>query len=61
MPIVKISKVVKGLTPGATLEVSADDPAFEADVKAWCQKMKHPLKSVQNRGGTFVAVIEKSG
>jgi hypothetical protein len=39
--------------------VTADDLAFEADVKAWCAKMKAPLNSLTKRGAAFVAVIQK--
>ena len=60
MPIVKLSKAMKGVTSGDTLEVSADDAAFEADVRAWCQKMKHTLKSVNTAGSVITAVILKS-
>lgn len=60
MPIVKLSKAVKALAAGDTVEVTADDPAFEADVKAWCAKMKAPLKSLSRRGPTIVAVVEKA-
>ena len=60
MPIVKLSKAVKGMASGDTLEVRADDQAFEPDVRAWCQKMNHPLKSVNREGDVIVAVIEKS-
>lgn len=34
-PIVEISKRMRGLPAGDTLEVEADDPAFRADVEAW--------------------------
>lgn len=60
MPIVKLSKAVKSLAAGDTLEVTADDPAFEADVRAWCDKMKNPLKSLTKQGGATVAVIQKA-
>ena len=59
MPIVKLSKAMKALNSGDTLEVTADDLAFEADVKAWCAKMKAPLNSLTKRGAAFVAVIQK--
>jgi len=59
MPIVKISKAVKALRPGDTLEVRADDAAFEPDVRAWCDKMKQNLVDLTKDGRAFVAVIEK--
>jgi TusA-related sulfurtransferase len=59
MPIVKISKAVKVLSPGETLEVTADDPAFESDVRAWCDKTNHPLESLTRQGGDVTALIRK--
>jgi len=59
MPIVRISKAMKALDAGDTLEVRADDPAFEPDVRAWCDKMQQNLVSLAKDGGAFVAVIEK--
>ena len=59
MPIIKLSKVVKDIQPGDTLEVRADDPAFESDVTTWCQKMGHTLVGVTKDGADLVALIEK--
>jgi tRNA 2-thiouridine synthesizing protein A len=59
MPIIKLSKIVKAINPGDTLEVRADDPAFESDVTTWCQKMGHSLVSVEKDGTDLVALIEK--
>jgi TusA-related sulfurtransferase len=51
---------VKALSPGETLEVTADDPAFEPDVRAWCEKTKHPLMSLTRQGGDVTALIRES-
>lgn len=59
MPIIKLSKVVKNIQAGETLEVRADDPAFESDVTTWCQKMGHSLVEIRKEGKDLVAVIEK--
>src|SRR5690606_3228298 len=44
MPIVKIAKALKKMDKGQTLEVTATDPAFEADIHAWSKRTKNPLK-----------------
>jgi len=59
MPIIKLSKIVKSIQAGDTLEVRADDPAFESDVTTWCQKMGHSLLGVRKDGKDLVALIEK--
>ena len=38
MPIVRIAKAVKTMSPGQTLEVEATDPSFQADVEAWTRR-----------------------
>ena len=59
MPIIKLSKIVKSIAPGDTLEVRANDPAFESDVTAWCQKMGHTLLEFKKEGTDLIALIEK--
>lgn len=45
MPIVEISKAIKQLQTGDTLEVSATDLAFRLDVEAWARRSGHTLES----------------
>ena len=58
MPIVRISQTMKAMRPGQTLEVTADDPAFGADVRAWVTKMGHELLAL-DEGGVQRVVIRK--
>ena len=60
MPIVKISKAMKGLASGETLEVVADDPGFDPDVHAWCNKTRDELVGLTTEGDLITAVIRKS-
>lgn len=57
LPIVQIAKAVKKMSPGQTLEISADDPAFSEDVKAWCNITGNELESLKNADGVNTAVI----
>lgn len=61
MPIVKISRTMRGLRAGERLVVEATDPAFQADIEAWVRKLGHSLVSFQSSGGVQRVVIEKSG
>jgi tRNA 2-thiouridine synthesizing protein A len=45
MPIVNISRAIKKMDLGQVLEVEATDPAFRADLEAWCNKLGHSLVS----------------
>jgi TusA-related sulfurtransferase len=61
MPIVKISRAIKGIEIGDRLVVSATDPAFKADVEAWIRKTGHTLVSFKKASGSMlIATIEKA-
>lgn len=60
MPIVKLSKTIKEMSQGHILAVSADDPGFEADVRAWCETTGNQLKALESEGEVRIAYIAKS-
>lgn len=60
LPIVMISQAVRGIDSGKTVEVTADDLAFEDDVKAFCRVSGHSLESFKKVDKAFVAVIRKA-
>ncbi len=57
-PILKITAKSPELSPGDILEVSADCPTFEADVKKWCERMKRTLLAINVDGDMKVAQIQ---
>lgn len=59
MPLVEISKAIKGMAPGETLVVEASDPAFEADLRAWARKTGNILVEFAH-GDVQKAVIRKA-
>jgi hypothetical protein len=44
---------------GELLKVTATDPAFQEDIKAWCEKTGNKLISIDFKNGSFNAVIKK--
>jgi len=58
MPIIHISKAIRKMASGDTLEVTASDPAFEADLKAWSNKTKNPIVEFDG-DGVLRAVIQR--
>ena len=58
LPIVKTTKKTKEMVSGQTLEVLADDKAFEPDITAWCKRTGHSLMSLNESGGVFTATIK---
>jgi len=59
MPIVVLSKEIRALSRGATLVMLADDPAFPADVEAWCTKTGNVLLSLTSDAGHYCATVRK--
>ncbi len=57
MPIVHLNRVVRDVENGQELAVSADDPAFELDIAAWCRRTGHELQSVDVTDGKLTATI----
>ncbi len=45
---------------GRILEVLADDPASESDIRSWAKRAGHELLSVEKVGGGFRFLIRRS-
>lgn len=58
-PIMKTFKAMAALEPGQVLEVTASDPAFGRDVRAWGRKAGHEVVSVEAAKGLVRAVVRK--
>ncbi len=58
-PIMKVYEAIKSMKDGEQLKVTATDPAFQEDIKAWCEKTGNRLISIGFENGSFTAVIKK--
>jgi tRNA 2-thiouridine synthesizing protein A len=61
IPILKISMKVmkKEVLPGDLLEVTADCPTFESDLKQWCSQAKKTLVFLREEpAGTFKCQVK---
>lgn len=60
LPVLKLNVAVtkKEVNPGDTVDVLADCPTFESDVKQWCDKSKHLLVKCFVNGSHKVATIQ---
>lgn len=58
-PIMEVFKRVKSMDEGDVLEVSASDPGFTKDIKAWCEKTGNTLLGTHFDGNSFIALIKK--
>lgn len=58
-PLMQVKGAMDELSNGQVLEVSASDPGFFADVRAWCQRTGNNLLDVRKEKGLVIARIEK--
>jgi tRNA 2-thiouridine synthesizing protein A len=61
LPVLKAKKALKGLPPGARLEVRATDPGAPSDFAAFCDATGDTLERSDSEGEVFVFVIRKAG
>ncbi|PWW00884.1 NADPH-dependent 2,4-dienoyl-CoA reductase/sulfur reductase-like enzyme [Paenibacillus cellulosilyticus] len=58
-PLIQVKERIDRLTDGSTLEVSATDPGFYEDIRAWCEMTGNELVNIQKEAGTIRASIRK--
>ena len=49
-PILKIAVVSADLMPGDLLDVIADCPTFDKDIRTWCRRLGKSLLYIQEEG-----------
>lgn len=59
IPIVELMRAMSPLEAGAEVEIRADDRAFPADVKAWCNKTGNVLLEIAQSGASYTARVKK--
>jgi tRNA 2-thiouridine synthesizing protein A len=60
MPIVKIREAIKGLAVGEVIEMLADDPASEADMKSWTRRTGHELLETSRNAAVYRFLVRKT-
>ncbi|MBF0477914.1 MAG: DsrE/DsrF/DrsH-like family protein [Candidatus Omnitrophica bacterium] len=58
-PIMLIKQAIDQIQFGETIEIAATDPAFPADVRAWCQSTGNELVNLKLEHGRTIAIIRK--
>jgi len=59
-PLLQTREKLEELEPGQTLEVLADDPAAEEDIKRLLKRVGHELLRFEKRGDISYFVIKKT-
>ncbi|HEY7518433.1 MAG TPA: sulfurtransferase TusA family protein [Methylomirabilota bacterium] len=60
MPILKTRDAMKQMDVGQILEMTSDDPASEADLKAWTGRTGHELLEIDKHGAVFRFLVRKT-
>lgn len=60
IPILKTRETMKSMVVGQTLEMLSDDPASEADVKAWTARTGQELLEIDKDGAVYRFVLRKT-
>ena len=60
MPILKTRDALKSLATGQVLEMLSDDPASDADMKAWARRTGHDLLEIDRHGAVYRFFVRKS-
>lgn len=58
-PIMKVYKEIEKVNDGEILEVHVTDPAFERDIKSWCDRTGNTLCGIEKSCCDYVAYIQK--
>lgn len=58
-PLMQVKASMNDLRDGQILKVSASDPGFYEDIKAWCKRTNNELVDLSKNGGTIIAFIKK--
>ena len=59
MPIARTREEIDKLESGQILEVEADDPAAEEDIKRWAKHTGHEILSYRKEGNILHFMIKK--
>ncbi|MEK6265581.1 MAG: sulfurtransferase TusA family protein, partial [Clostridium sp.] len=58
-PLIQVKAGIDDLNEGQILKVTASDPGFYEDIKAWCTKTNNELLEVRKEKGMVYAFIKK--
>lgn len=59
-PLMQVKASMDDMKDGQILKVSASDPGFYEDIKAWCKRTNNELVDLQKSGGNITALIKKN-
>ena len=60
MPIVKTREAMKAMASGQVLEMLADDPASDADMRSWAKRTGNEFLAVTKDGAVYRFLVRKT-
>jgi tRNA 2-thiouridine synthesizing protein A len=60
LPVVKTREALRAMGIGQVLEVLADDPAAEADMRTWAARAGHQLVELSRLGSVYRFLVRKA-
>lgn len=60
LPIIKLSKAIKGIQVGEALEMLATDPGSVPDVKAFQAQTGHEVVASEQQGGVYRFLVKRT-
>jgi TusA-related sulfurtransferase len=60
MPVIKLSKAIKGLEPGALVEMLATDPGSVPDLEAFEKRTGHRVVERSEENGVFRFLVQRT-
>ncbi len=60
MPIVKTRDAMKGMVTGEILEMVADDPGSDPDMRSWTRRTGNDLVLIEKNEGIYRFLIRKA-
>ena len=58
-PVIRVNEDIGSIGAGEVLELLADDPSSESDIRSWAKRTGHELLSVEKEGGVFRFLIRR--
>jgi tRNA 2-thiouridine synthesizing protein A len=60
LPIIKLSKAIKGIEPGAVLEMLATDPGSVPDMEAFQSQTGHEIVAREQQAGVYRFLVRRA-
>lgn len=60
LPVLKVREALQRLAVGQVVELLADDPAAEADLRSWTARAGHELVALERHGQVVRVLVRKT-